>query len=426
MKVKGIVIGILIGAAIGVAAEFVNAILVFLMPPYLVFVLSVLVGGCIGAVVTRAKRSTPSRELRDLEHLPACAVEFVKQLLKKMRYRRTVREEVQAELAVHFEDELRDCKTDTEKEQKAKQVLTEFGDLKMLAILMRRAKKRCRPLWRTAVARMFQTLGVLILCFVIYTIWFSTGRPTISVDYLELFNRMNQPEVRDEDNAWPHYEKAFGLFVPQSSTTKRFLQYRRRGKAREEALRIKNLLRDHRQEVDQWLGQNQKHWDNFSAEQQAVILRCLECDWVPFIKAVHPYDNWRVTSFERIDDWRVTTFGRMTEHVLACIREGAELKNPSSSGVMPVSAGPEFPRGELTSWLENRQIPENFLEAVSVAVLSEADRCYSELPEDISAPLSDVECEYLLPWINQNKAAWKEFTAGSRKSYCYRPYSVDP
>ncbi len=168
MKVKGIVIGILIGAAIGAAAEFVNALLVFLKPSYLVFLLLELAGGCIGAVVTRVKSSAPSRVLQDLEHLPACAVEFVRQLLKKMRYRRTVRDDVQAELSAHFEDELRDCKTNTEKEQKAKQVLTEFGDLKMLAILMRRAKKRCRPLWRTAVARAFQAAGVLILCLIFY------------------------------------------------------------------------------------------------------------------------------------------------------------------------------------------------------------------------------------------------------------------
>ncbi|MHC4071052.1 MAG: hypothetical protein ACYTGS_03305 [Planctomycetota bacterium] len=142
MKVKGIVIGILIGAAIGVGLEGLNTLFAFMMPPYLVFLLSVLAGGCIGAVVTRIKSSAPSRVLHDLEHLPACTVEFVRQLLKKMRYRRTVRDEVQAELTTHFEDELRDCKTDTDKEQKAKQVLTEFGDLKMLAVLLRRANFR--------------------------------------------------------------------------------------------------------------------------------------------------------------------------------------------------------------------------------------------------------------------------------------------
>jgi len=99
----------------------------------------------------------------DSKSLPACAVEYVRQLLKKMRYRRKVRDDVEAELKAHFEYELKDCKSGEEKEQKARQLVTDFGDLKLLAILLRRAKKRCRPLWRTIVARTFQAIGVLIV-----------------------------------------------------------------------------------------------------------------------------------------------------------------------------------------------------------------------------------------------------------------------
>lgn len=417
MRIRRIIIGVVIGAAIGAVLECVNMLFTFMMPPFIVFLLlSVLAGGCIGAVVTRVKSSAPSRVLHDLEHLPACAVEFVRQLLKKMRYRRTVRDEVQAELTTHFEDELRDCKIDTDKEQKAKQVLSEFGDLKMLAILLRRAKKRCRPLWRTAVARAFQAAGVLILCLIFYAIWFSFGEATIRVDYVALMNRMNQPKVLEQDNAWPHYEKAIDLYVPQSPTTKKILLYRRTGREREDALWIKSILRDHRQDIDQYLTQNSKYWENFNAEQQAVILKCFEHDWVPLPKIVRQKHN----------DWLVTTFDRMALYVLRCVREDAELKIPHPRGPLPSSAGPGFPREELKSWLKNRQIPENFLEAVSVAVLHEADKRYANLPEDISAPLSEVECEYLQPWISQNEAAWREFVTGSGKSYCYRPCSVDP
>ena len=74
-----------------------------------------------------------------------------------------------AELAAHFEDELKGCATDKEREQKARQLISEFGDAKLLAVLLRRAKKRCRPVWRTVVARTFQTIGVLILFFALYT-----------------------------------------------------------------------------------------------------------------------------------------------------------------------------------------------------------------------------------------------------------------
>ncbi|MHC4728108.1 MAG: hypothetical protein ACYS17_12870, partial [Planctomycetota bacterium] len=81
----------------------------------------------------------------DLQNLPSCAVEFIKQVLKKMRYRRKIRRDVQAELAAHFVDELKDCATDEDKQQKAKQLIADFGDVKLLAVLLRRAKKRCRP-----------------------------------------------------------------------------------------------------------------------------------------------------------------------------------------------------------------------------------------------------------------------------------------
>ena len=125
---------------------------------------------------------------KSFENLPACAAEFIKLVIKKMRYQKKVRADVQAELAAHFEDELRDCKTDEEKGKKAQQLITKFGDVKLLAVLMRRAKKRCRPLWQTIVARGFQTVGILILCLILYSLWFMTGKPIISVDYLAVLN----------------------------------------------------------------------------------------------------------------------------------------------------------------------------------------------------------------------------------------------
>jgi hypothetical protein len=138
---------------------------------------------------------------RQSNNLPACAVEFIRLVIKKMRYRTKVQLDVLAELMAHFEDELKGCATDQEREQKARQLISKFGDAKLLGILLRRAKKRCRPLWRTIMARTFQTIGVLILLFVLYTGWFLTGRPTISVDYLSVWNQMSRPQIKDEDNA---------------------------------------------------------------------------------------------------------------------------------------------------------------------------------------------------------------------------------
>ncbi len=147
----------------------------------------------------------------DLQNLPVCAAEFIKLVIKKMRYRKKVRLEVQAELAAHFEDELRDCKTDKEKEQRAERLIEDFGDAKLLGTLLRRAKKRCRPLWRTVVARTFQTVGVLILCFIAYIVWFFTGKPAVTIDYLAEFNRLTCPVADESLNAAPFFEQAAAM-----------------------------------------------------------------------------------------------------------------------------------------------------------------------------------------------------------------------
>jgi len=143
--------------------------------------------------------------------LPAYAEEYIKQVLKKMRYRRKVRRDVHQELTAHFQDELKDCKIDEDKQQKAEQLIAEFGDVKLLAVLLRRAKKRCRPLWRTIVARTFQTVGVLIICFIFYMVWFLSGKPVITTNYVAELNKVVRPGADELLNAAPLYLRAVGL-----------------------------------------------------------------------------------------------------------------------------------------------------------------------------------------------------------------------
>ncbi len=144
--------------------------------------------------------------------LPACAEEYIKLIVKKMRYRREVRQDVQAELTAHFEDELKDYTADEQKQQNAQQLIADFGEVKLLAVLLRRAKKRCRPLWRTIVARTFQAVGVLILCFIVYVVWFLSGKPVISTNYVAELNNMVRPVADESLNAAPLYIKAIELY----------------------------------------------------------------------------------------------------------------------------------------------------------------------------------------------------------------------
>jgi len=148
-----------------------------------------------------------------LSELPACAAEFIKLVINKMRYRKKVREDVQAELAAHFEDELKECATDEEKAQKAQQLIAGFGDVKLLAVLLRRAKKRCRPLWRTALVRSLQVFGIIVLYFFVCFIPLLVGRPTISVNYVDWLNEFVRQGRDEADNARPDYEKAGALCV---------------------------------------------------------------------------------------------------------------------------------------------------------------------------------------------------------------------
>jgi hypothetical protein len=150
---------------------------------------------------------------KQFDNLPACAAEFIRLVIKKMHYRRKVRRDVQRELAAHFEDELKGYASDKEKEQKARRLIDEFGDVKLLAVLLRRAKKRCRPLWLKALVRSSQVLGVIFLYVLICISPLIIGRPTIKVNYVDWLNEFVRAGRDEEDNARSYYEKAANLHI---------------------------------------------------------------------------------------------------------------------------------------------------------------------------------------------------------------------
>ncbi len=203
------------------------------------------------------------------ENLPACAADFIKLVIKKMRYRKKVRREVLAELAAHFEDELSGCKTEDEKEQKAQQLINEFGDVKLLAVLLRRAKKRCRPLWRTVVARGFQTACVLILCLIVYIAWFLTGKPNVTVNYITELNRIVRPVADESQNAASFYHKAVksieNIFENMSEDMRELLGKRPREFTDDDAKRVGKWLDDNKETLDLIIKGSQKpyYWEQY-------------------------------------------------------------------------------------------------------------------------------------------------------------------
>jgi len=145
------------------------------------------------------------------ECLPKVALDFIDAVVKKVRYRKKIRQEVREELTDHFYMALKDCVTDEGKQQVAEEVIEEFGDVKILASLIRRGKKRCRSLWMKTVVATMEVIGVLLLLVVLRVSYLAIGTPVISVDYVVWLNDFVR-QGRDESlNANPYFEKAVVL-----------------------------------------------------------------------------------------------------------------------------------------------------------------------------------------------------------------------
>ena len=188
--------------------------------------------------------------------LPREAIEYIEAVVRKIGYRRAVREQVRGELYDHFEAALNECEGQAEREKAAQGLIEEFGRPAVLGRLIRRGKKRCRPLWKQAVIRSLQGTGVLIVAFVLYTVWFVTGESVVRVDYLALWNERARPVAAETTNAWPDYERAIELYVEPAEESE-----------------LERLVRD--TDTDRLLGRGEQAgvnpWERLS-EQERVLL----------------------------------------------------------------------------------------------------------------------------------------------------------
>jgi len=63
--------------------------------------------------------------------LPRCVQDYIDLVVKKVRYRRKIRTEVREELTAHFLDALRECANEAEREKLGRELIEEFGDVKI-------------------------------------------------------------------------------------------------------------------------------------------------------------------------------------------------------------------------------------------------------------------------------------------------------
>jgi len=269
LSTRIIILTILIGTIGGLALVLVITIagsvstkinLYYSTPIYLIILLlPALSGALIGYAWDRSRsrrlsRDTESRRAAGIEKLPVSVTAFIAEVIKKVRYRRRVRRDVELELIYYFNDATSDCQTTQEKDTLAQTLIEQFGEPRFLAKLIRRAKKRCRPIWKKTLIRTAQTTAALFLFLCLYIWWFLTGKPNIAIDYVSRLTQIARTQAPDDQNAWPHYQNAFAKYVEPDEIIEEiaYSSYSRQ--------KPPSLSSAEHEAIRNWLNQNELVW----------------------------------------------------------------------------------------------------------------------------------------------------------------------
>jgi hypothetical protein len=133
-------------------------------------------------------------------HLPTEITTAISQVVKETRLWKIERVDVAEELVAHFQDGLEAGAT-------VQQLLASFGDVDVAARLIRRAKKRGRPLTWHLWHYSWLSLAALFLVYLFAGLYMMSDRPNIKVDYLALINE-RALAVPEAERAWPLYREA--------------------------------------------------------------------------------------------------------------------------------------------------------------------------------------------------------------------------
>ena len=408
MKLKTILIAALIGGIAGVGLEIFNIYLVYPSAPVgVLLILMIVLAAGLGMLVQRRE----DRRRYSLDQLPVAVAVYIDLVVRKMRYRRKIRREVRHELATHFEDALAQCQNDGEREDLSRKLIAEFGDGRMLAALIRRGKKRCRSLWRKAVVCGLQGVGILILFFVVYSVWFITGEPRIRVDYVAKWNELTRPKAPEAQNAWPYYERAIDLYVEPDEEIEKVIKDRGRVAGFEE------LAEDERTVLLEWLEKNRRHLDDLEPRFQGTLRRYVAHGVVPIVRKADSAVESKYRHF-------YTTPSRALESILETVprERGVPLLVPIDNET-PGRMAKEELQDEFMTLIEEHELELlDFSHAVAVVVLEEwIDRTRGRNDSPV-ARLDAYEWRVLWQWIEDNEEAWRHYVAGSRMAYCHREY----
>lgn len=173
--------------------------------------------------------------------VPEPVRQVVRRVVRKTRLWRCEKVDVAHELIDHFGDGLAAGQSPDE-------LIEAFGDPRQAARLIRRAKRRNRPLFWRAWSRAIQaagwTLAALVVVYVGLFVRFVRGKPNIAWNYMAELNA-EAKAVPEEDRAWPLYREALLKLepVPEGIKSKDTGRY---------PLSLRNFFNTTPDEADQW------------------------------------------------------------------------------------------------------------------------------------------------------------------------------
>lgn len=152
---------------------------------------------------------TSSMDLRrplENSELPPPVKQLIHRVVRRTFLWRLERLEVTLELISHFSDGI-------EAGSSSDNLIKKFGDETRAAKLIRRSKRRNRPLpWHVLRIAAWPTVLVLVFYFA-YAMYFFAGQPSPRVQYVADINRAIE-KTPLEDRAWPFYRRALLGFGP--------------------------------------------------------------------------------------------------------------------------------------------------------------------------------------------------------------------
>ncbi len=156
------------------------------------------------AIRGRLSGRLDERALISESELPIEVKNRIQVIVRLTRLWRTEKVCVAGELLAHFGDG-QDAGFSPEG------MMANFGDVKTTAKLIRRAKRRCRPLPWHVMRRVCQATSISIsfavATYLIAAIYYASGELNVAVDFR---NEINQPaiSVPENERAWPYYHDA--------------------------------------------------------------------------------------------------------------------------------------------------------------------------------------------------------------------------